>query len=89
MSSEQAGEGRGKAEEQAGHSPQAIKGPPIISYNLRREERPGGMKVRYKIKIETGRKARELDERQAEMIRDLLAWVRQHRRGTPKRKETA
>ena len=31
------------------------------------------MKVRYKIKIETGRKARELDERQAEVIRDLLA----------------
>ena len=87
--SEQAGEGRGKAEEQAGHSPQAIKGPSIISYNLRREERPGGMKVRYKIKIETGRKARELDERQAEVIRDLLAWARQHRRGAPGRKETA
>jgi hypothetical protein len=89
MSSEQAGEGRGKAEEQAGHSSQAVKGPSIISYNLRREERPGGMKVRYKIKIETGRKARELDERQAEVIRDLLAWARQHRRGAPGRKETA
>jgi len=34
------------------------------------------MKVRYKVKIETGRKARELDERQAEVIRDLLAWAR-------------
>ena len=47
------------------------------------------MKVRYKVKIETGRKARELDERQAEVIRDLLAWARQHRRGAPGRKETA
>jgi hypothetical protein len=83
MSSEQAGEGRGKAEEQAGHSPRAIKGPSIISYNLKREERPGGMKVRYKVKIETGRKARELDERQAEVIRDLLAWARQYRARRP------
>ena len=62
---------------------QAINGPSIISYNLRKEERPGGMKVRYKIKIETGRKARELDERQAEVIRDLLAWARQHRARRP------
>jgi len=37
------------------------------------------MKARYKIKIATGRKARELDERQAEVIRDLLRWARQHR----------
>ncbi len=78
MGSEQAGEGPEKTEEQAGHSPQAIKGPSIISYNLKREERPGGMKVRYKVKIETGRKARELDERQAEIIKELLQWARQH-----------
>ncbi len=51
----------------------------IVAYNLREEERPGGLKVRYKIKIETGRKARELDEQQAEVIRDLLAWARQYR----------
>ncbi len=30
------------------------------------------MKARYKIKTATGRKARELDERQAEVIRNLL-----------------
>ena len=41
------------------------------------------MKVRYKVKIETGRKARELDERQAEVIRDLLAWARRHRARRP------
>ena len=37
------------------------------------------MKVRYKIKIATGRKARELDERQADVIRELLQWARQYR----------
>ncbi len=62
-----------------GNSAGELKGPRIIAYNLREEERPGGMKVRYKIRIETGRKARELDERQAEVIRDLLHWARQHR----------
>ena len=79
MGTGQAGQGGEKAEEQVSNSPQAVKGPSIISYNLRREERPGRMKVRYKIKIATGRKARELDERQAEVIRELLQWVRQHR----------
>jgi hypothetical protein len=28
----------------------------IVAYNLREGERPDGMKVRYKIKIETGQK---------------------------------
>ena len=56
-----------------------IPGSGIIAYNLREGERPGGLKVRYKIKIETGRKARELDEQQAEIIRELLHWARQHR----------
>jgi hypothetical protein len=51
----------------------------IVAYNLREGERPGGMKVRYKIKIETGRKARELDEQQAEVIWELLRWARQYR----------
>jgi hypothetical protein len=37
------------------------------------------MKVRYKIKIETGQKARELDEQQAEVIWELLRWARQYR----------
>ena len=79
MGTEQAGHGPGKAEEQAGNSLGTIPGPDIIAYNLRRGERPGGMKVRYKVKIETGRKARELDERQASVIRELLHWARQHR----------
>ena len=83
MGSKQTRQGPVKTEEQAGNSPDTIPGPRIIAYNLRAEERPGGMKVRYKVKIETGRKARELDERQAAAIRDLLAWARQHRARRP------
>jgi hypothetical protein len=59
----------------SGNSPATIPGPAIIAYNLNKEERPGGLKAWYKVKIETGRKARKLDKRQAEVIRDLLAWA--------------
>jgi hypothetical protein len=58
----------------------------IVAYNLREGERPDGMKVRYKIKIETGRKARELDEQQAEVIWELLRWARQYRTGQERKK---
>ena len=51
----------------------------IIAYNLREGERPAGLKVRYKIRIETRQKARELDERQAEIIRELLEWAHGYR----------
>jgi hypothetical protein len=51
----------------------------IIAYNLREGERPAGLKVRYKIRIEPGPKARELDEAQAEIIRELLEWARRYR----------
>ncbi len=61
-------------EEQAGNSPATIKGPSIISYNLNEEERPDGIKVRWKWRIETGRKAGALDARQAEVIRRILRW---------------
>ena len=77
MATEQAPQDPVKAEEQAGNSPAAIKGPCIISYNLREEERPGGpggIKVRWKWRIETGRKAQALDARQAEVIRRILQW---------------
>jgi hypothetical protein len=51
----------------------------VISYNLSEEERPGGMKVRYKIRIVTGPRAKEIDARQAQVIREVLEWSRQHR----------
>ena len=40
---------------------------------------PGGLKVRFKIKIATGREARELDARQAEAIWRLLQWAQQNK----------
>jgi hypothetical protein len=61
------------------NSPGMVNGPRIISYNLNEEERPGGMKVRFKIRVETGRKAAALNAQQAEAIRELLLWARQHR----------
>jgi hypothetical protein len=56
-----------------------VRGPRIISYNLREEERPGGMKVRFKVRVETGKKAAALNAQQAEAIKELLEWARQHR----------
>jgi hypothetical protein len=69
---------RNDTEMHSGNSPGELKGPRIIAYNLREEERPGGLKVRFKIRIATGRKARELDARQAAVIRELLIWAHQH-----------
>lgn len=51
----------------------------VISYNLSEGERPDGIKVRYKIRIATGKRAKEIDARQAEIIREVLEWSRQHR----------
>jgi hypothetical protein len=63
---------------QDGNSPGDIKGPRIISYNLNEDERPGGLKVRFKVSIETGKKAAALNAAQAEAIRELLQWASQH-----------
>jgi hypothetical protein len=51
----------------------------VISYNVPEGERPGGMKVRYKIRIATGKRGREIDARQAAVIMEVLQWARQHR----------
>jgi hypothetical protein len=51
----------------------------MISYNISEAERPGGLKVRFKIQVVTGRKAAALDARQAEAIRRLLEWTLAHR----------
>jgi hypothetical protein len=50
----------------------------IVAYNLGEGKRPDGVKVRFKIHIETGQKARELDARQAEAIWRLLQWAQQN-----------
>jgi len=67
------------SEIQDSNSPGMVKGPRIISYNLNEDERPGGMKVRFKVRIETGKKAAALNAQQAEAIKELLEWARQHK----------
>ena len=66
-------------EEHAGNSLPGIDFPVIISYNLREDERPDGIKVRFKVRVETGRKAAVAEARQAEAMKELLLWARQHR----------
>ena len=55
----------------------------IISYNINKDERPGGIKVRFKIQVVTGKRAAAIDERQADAIRELLIWTRQQRTQQP------
>lgn len=66
-------------EEYGSNSLPEMEYPRIISYNLNEGERPGGMKVRYKIRVETGKKAAALNAQQAAAIKELLQWARQHR----------
>jgi hypothetical protein len=70
------GEGR---EIHQGNSPGISGNGRVISYNIPERERPGGMKARYKIRIATGKRAREIDARQAAVIMEVLQWSRQHR----------
>jgi hypothetical protein len=49
----------------------------VISYNVPEGGRPGGIKVRFKIRIATGKRAREIDARQARAIMEVLEWQRQ------------
>jgi hypothetical protein len=53
----------------------------VISYNVPEGERPGGIKVRFKIRIATGKRAKEIDARQAKVIMEVLQWQRQQRTG--------
>ena len=52
-----------------------MDGARIISYNLNEDERPAGMKVRIKIRVEPGRKGRARDARQAQALKEYLPWV--------------
>jgi hypothetical protein len=50
----------------------------IISYNVPEGNRPDGMKVRIKLRVATGKRAKEIDARQAKAIMEVLQWLRQH-----------
>ena len=43
------------------------------------DPRPGGIKVRFKIRIATGKRAQLIDARQAKVIMEVLQWQRQQR----------
>jgi hypothetical protein len=64
-----------------------MDGARIISYNFNEDERPGGMKVRAKIRIVSGKQAEAVNAAQAEAIRELLIWVRQQRRQARQQRE--
>ena len=49
----------------------------VISYNVSEDQRPGGIKVRFKIRIATGKRAKQIDARQAKVIMEVLQWQRQ------------
>ena len=53
----------------------------IYSYNLDDSKTPGGLKVRWKIRVATGPEAGRWDARQADAIKELLTWAsqQQHR----------
>jgi len=51
----------------------------VISYNLSEGERPGGIKVRYKIRVVTGPRAKALDHAQAQVLKEVLQWSLAHR----------
>jgi hypothetical protein len=66
-------------EERDNNSSPEMTGDRIISYNFSEGERPGGLKIRAKIRIVTGQRADAVNKAQAEAIRELLLWSRQHR----------
>jgi hypothetical protein len=77
-------------EENAGEYPpellNAIPNGTIFSYNLDDGETPGGLKVRWKIRVATGAEGARWDARQAEAIKELLQWAYRHScRTTPPR----
>jgi hypothetical protein len=54
-----------------GNSPDSIPGGEVFAYNLDDSETPGGIKVRWKIRVAQGKEAERVTARQAEAIREL------------------
>jgi hypothetical protein len=75
LSLENAGE---QPEKRADNSPDPISSSAIYAYNLDDSKTPGGIKVRWKVRIITGDRGRRCDTRQAEAIRELLQWAHHH-----------
>jgi hypothetical protein len=63
----------------------AIPNGTIFAYNLDQENTPGGMKVRWKIRVANGPEAARAEARQADAIREALVWLRRHPQATTAR----
>jgi hypothetical protein len=72
--------GPDKGKEQHGNSPAGIPESTIYSYNLDDSKTPGGIKVRWKIRVVSGPAAARWDARQAEAILEALRWTARHQR---------
>ena len=74
------GNGHGKHEEQQSNLPAGIPESPVYAYNLDETKTPGGMKVRWKIRVVDGPAAARYDARQAKAIMEALEWIDTHPR---------
>jgi hypothetical protein len=77
MSAEQ-GKPPESRKEHASNSPDTIPESTIYSYNLDDTKTPGGLKVRWKVRVVTGPAAARYDNRQNQAIRELLTWAARH-----------
>ena len=66
-------------EKQDGNSSGIGRNSPVISYNVNEDERPDGLRIRFKIRVESGKKAAARDALLASAVKELLEWSRQHR----------
>ena len=67
-----------KTKKQAGNSPESIPESTIYSYNMDDSKTPGGLKVRWKVRVVTGPAAARYDARINQAITELLQWASQH-----------
>jgi hypothetical protein len=61
----------------SGKQPGMLSNVRVVSYNIPEGDRPGGIKVRFKIRVVTGKRAKDIDARQARAIMEVLQWQRQ------------
>jgi hypothetical protein len=66
-------------ETQAGNSPRISGNDRVISYNVNEDECPEGLRIRWKIRVESGKKAAARDAQLASAVKEILEWSRQHR----------
>ena len=74
------GNGHGKGKEHISNSPVSIPDSTIYVSNLDDSKTPGGIKVRWKIRVIDGPAAARYDARQAQAILEALRWTARHQR---------